>query len=498
MKVFLMFKDRDLDLQQALPVNEQDLTQDLELNTLINAMAMGDQFLFDVIKPILLNGLDSLEEIKYRQEVLKDCLKNPAVIREIYQIPIKCIKSKNARWMGIFTHSASGVLSSSVNLMEMFVDLLRMLKQIADTYAENFESEGFTQFFAMIKKELNDEYFSIVDNHLKQLKFKSGVLLSAELGKGNEATNLTLRLPNEKNPNWIKNVFSKKPATYSFIISERDDAGTRALSDMKDKGMNLAANALAQSADHIDSYISMLRNELAFYIGCINLHEQLSSMESPITFPRPVPPGERCHAFRGFYDVCLALTMKGKIVGNEIDANNKNLVLITGANQGGKSTFLRSIGLAQMMMQAGMFVSAQDFSANLSTGVFTHYKRKEDITMKSGKLDEELTRMSTIVDNISPNALILFNESFASTNELEGSEIARQITSALMDRKIKVFFVTHMYEFARKYLEKGRKDVIFLRAERKSSGRRTFRLVEGDPLPTSYGVDVYNAVFGKE
>ena len=75
---------------------------------------------------------------------------------------------------------------------------------------------------------------------------------------------------------------------------------------------------------------------------------------------------------------------------------------MTGANTGGKSTFLRAIGLAQLMMRAGMFVGANAFSADLRDGLFTHYKREEDSTMESGKLDEELNRMSEIVGRLTP------------------------------------------------------------------------------------------------
>lgn len=496
MKAFLMYKDRDFDPKKPLPRNEKDLTSDLELDTLFNAMAQGDKFLFDTCKSAVLSSLNSLEEIRYRQDILKDCLKNPAVIRELYQIPIESDENKHKRWLGIFTHSPSGVLSSSLDLMLMFVDMLRKLKKIAEDHAGEFESEGFTTFFATINQELTEEYFAVVEDHLKQLRFRNGVLISAELGKGNEGTNYTLRLPNAKNKNWVKNVFSRRSPGYSFWLSERDDAGMRALSDLRDRGVNLAANALAQSADHIDSYFNMLKIELAFYIGCINLYEQLSAIGNPVVFPQPEPASERRHSFRAMYDVCLALTTKQAIVGNDINADGKSLVMITGANQGGKSTFLRSIGLSQLMMQCGMFVPAQEFRANLSEGIFTHYKRREDATMKSGKFDEELSRMSAIVDSISPNALMLFNESFAATNEREGSEIASQITNALIDRNIKVFFVTHMYEFARTMFEKRKGEAIFLRAERKTDGKRTFKLKEGEPLPTSFGVDVYQTVFG--
>jgi len=72
------------------------------------------------------------------------------------------------------------------------------------------------------------------------------------------------------------------------------------------------------------------------------------------------------------------------------------------------------------MMQCGMFVGAESFAADLCAALFTHYKREEDATMKSGKFDEEIARMSDIVDGITPNSLVLFNESFAATNEREG------------------------------------------------------------------------------
>ncbi|MBA4383318.1 MAG: DNA mismatch repair protein MutS [Anaerolinea sp.] len=498
MKAFLMFRDHDFNPQEPLPVNASDLVHDLELNTMLNAMSLGDSFLFDIVKEAILTSIDDMDSILYRQEIMKDCLNNPAVIRKIYQIPIKSKDREHRRWLGTFTHSPSGVLSSSVSLMEMFVVLLKELKKIADEHSNEFKSEGFERFFSMIKSELDDEYFATVEYHLKQLKFREGVLISAELGKGNEGSNYALRLSNSKNKNWIKELFSKKTPVYSFTISERDDAGARALGDLKDIGVNSAANALAQATEHIESFLNMLRNELAFYVGCINLKEQLEKTGNPIAFPNPVAKNERRHSFHGMYDVSLALTMKQEIVGNDIDADAKNLVVITGANQGGKSTFLRSIGLAQLMMQAGMFVPARDFCANLCQGVFTHYRRKEDASMKSGKLDEELSRMSAIVDQIKPNSLMLFNESFAATNEREGSEIARQITSALLEQNVKIFFVTHMYEFARIFFEKQKKDAIFLRAERKAGGKRTYKLLVGDPLPTSYGEDIFKTVFGNK
>ena len=115
--------------------------------------------------------------------------------------------------------------------------------------------------------------------------------------------------------------------------------------------------------------------------------------------------------------------------------------------------------------------------------------------MSSGKFDEELGRMSEIAEVIRPGAVVLFNESFASTSEREGSQIARQITSALLKRGIKVFFVSHQYEFTHGLFVDKREDALFLRAERQADGTRSFRLIEAGPLETSYGEDLYREIF---
>jgi DNA mismatch repair ATPase MutS len=510
MKVFLMHPDCDFkmlgQIEQRypyrhvllLPPAKAALIQDLELDTLFNAMAQGDEFLFGVAKQAIFSSLDAPEGIRYRQTVLKDCLKNPTVVREIYSLPIEATDRKHRHWMGVFSRYPSAVLSGAVQMLEMFILLLRRLKRIADEHAGDFESEGFRRFFAMVQQELTEEYFAEVEAHLKTLKFKRGVLISAELGKGNEGRHYILRRTNHDNRHWVKRAFSRKSPIYSYTLHPRDEAGARALGELRDKGLNLVANAAGQSADHIDSFFNVLRLELAFYIGCLNLSERLAQLGEPVTFPDPAPSHERQLSFTGLYDAALTLTMKKKVVGNDVNADGKDLTIITGANQGGKSVFLRSIGLAQLMMQCGMFVPAESFRANVCTGLFTHYKREEDSTMTSGKFDEELGRMSEIVDAITPNSIVLFNESFAATNEREGSEIARQIVNALLEKQVRVFYVTHLYELARGFHDKEMSNAIFLRADRKEKGRRTYKLIEAPPLKTSYGVDAYNKIFGEQ
>jgi DNA mismatch repair ATPase MutS len=106
--------------------------------------------------------------------------------------------------------------------------------------------------------------------------------------------------------------------------------------------------------------------------------------------------------------------------------------------------------------------------------------------------------MSAIADLIRPRSLLLCNESFASTNEREGSEIARQLIKAMLEGGVKVAYVTHLYDLADSLHREQLPEALFFRAERKPDGRRTYRVVPGEPLPTSHGEDSYRRIFGAD
>lgn len=492
MNAHLMYRDRDLDLQAEMPINAQDLVSDLELEILFRTMAQGDKLVFQLARQMILSPLTEREAITYRQDVLTDCLENPSVVRQIYELASATVYAERRVW-GPLVDSPGSILRRSVDVLEIFVGSLKRLRNICDGQVDNFRSEGFLRFFAMVAKELDDDYIRTIEKHLRELQFRRGVLISAQLSTGNAATNHVLRRVPVRSLRQSISRFDRSRLSYQ--VDSRDDVGSRVLDDLRSKGINLVANALAQSADHIQSFFAMLMAELAFYVGGLNLHEQLAAKGEPTCFPDPQQAAGAEFSVEGLYDPCLSLLLEGRAIGNDVNADDRWLVMITGANQGGKSTFLRSVGVAQLMMQSGMFVPAKSFRANICEGVFTHFKREEDPSMKSGKLDEELGRMSEIASSVTPNCIVLCNESFASTNEREGSEIARQVIHTLTDARVKVLFVTHLFELADGLFTEHLDTALFLRAERLADGRRTLRLVEGEPLPTSYGEDSYRRIF---
>ncbi len=495
MNARLLDRDRDFDPEREPPWNHEELERDLELSTLIGAMADGNEHLAAIAGRVLVLGTDDVRAIRYRQDILKDCLRRPQAVRELYTIATDALEAERREYYGLFLRSPGAILHGSLKVMGLMLQTLRALRRVAEQYGPDFESEGLRTLAAMLRAELADEYLAQAHEHVQRLEFREGMLVSAELGLGNKGKNYVLRRHNKPQGSWMERLLSRGGPSYTFDVDPRDEAGTRALSELTDRGTNLAANALAQARDHVTAFVRALRFEVGFYVAALNLYEALTRCGVPVAFPDPRERSERRLTGRGVYDACLALRQQGPVVGNDIEADQRCLVVITGANRGGKSTFLRALGLCQLMMQCGMFVPAREFTANVCDGIFTHFKREEDREMKSGKLDEELGRMSAIVDRMGHDSLLLCNESFASTNEMEGSEIARQVVTALTEEGVKVLFVTHLYEFAHRLHQDGRVDAVFLRAERDEEGGRTFKLVEGGPSATSWGADLYERIF---
>lgn len=496
MKAYLMHREADFDLERELPANTEILEDDLELSTLLDVMAAGDAYLRDIAERALLLSLRDPDAILYRQQVLADCIQHPELIRRLYELAVEGVEAPKQAGIFWFHESPDQLLSKSLRILALLVDLAERLRKLTDDNVENVRSDALKRLFATLHDELSDEYLHTVREHLHQLDLNGGTLMSAELGRSNRGTDYVLRKPFGQS--FFERLDPRSRGGYSFSIPPRDEAGMEALGTLRNRGVRLAANALAQSTDHMLDFFRRLRAEVGFYVGSLNLHEQLSARGLPLCFPSSVAAGERRFVATGIRDASLAFHLTGRVIGSDVDAEHRRLFVVTGANQGGKSTFLRSVGLAQLMMQAGIFVAAESLSASVHSGVFTHFKREEDDSMTSGKLDEELARMSTIVELIEPVGLLLCNESFAATNEREGSEIARQVIRAMLEANVTVFFVTHLFDLANGLFEEHDDTYLFLRAERQVDGSRPFRVVPGEPLPTSFGEDSYNRIFEEQ
>ena len=254
-------------------------------------------------------------------------------------------------YFGIFG-TPNLVLHRSVKVLTMLVEYLDRLRRIADETLGRFHSEAFQAFFAMLAATGRRLLLTRCASMSGDCSSRAGAhrrRLDKAIREWTTVCAARTRVaPAARGP-------ARPRLRVSFRVHERDEAGARA-SRNAGRGINHVANAAGQSVDHILAF-SAVRTELAFYLGCLNLHERLSAKGGPVCFPRRSSRDGGTRS-EGLYDVPFA-QLPGRVVGNSFDAAGKHLVLVTGPNQGGKSTFVRSMGLAQLMMQAGMYVPAR-------------------------------------------------------------------------------------------------------------------------------------------
>jgi DNA mismatch repair ATPase MutS len=174
------------------------------------------------------------------------------------------------------------------------------------------------------------------------------------------------------------------------------------------------------------------------------------------------------------------------------------MLVITGANQGGKTTYVQGAGLLQVMAQAGLFVPAERATVSPADTVITHFPSGEAGSIETGRLSQELGDLAHMFDGATPDSLLLLNESLASTNAAEALVVAEEMLSALRRVGTRTIYATHLHEIADRLEHINEPPdagpaVRGLTAETEWDGqsvRRTYRIVPGSPAGRSFARDL--------
>ena len=514
MKVRLL-SDGDLHLDggHELSAHQRDLVADLGLDLLLDAMAAGDAHVRGVCARLVLDGLEDVEVVARRQGVVADALAHPEAVAAMYAVIGSGLQTARRSSAGLYRESPEPVVRRSVERLGVHLDVLRRLRGQARRLQGGVRSAPWQAFIEQLLTTVDDDTHAGMEALLEELTFPRGMLLSARIGRGASGVDHVLRRPRPQG--WLARSVDRSGD--SFELPDRDDEAVSALVAWRERALAPVATELSAAADDVEAFLRQLRDELAFLLGAIQLSDRLAGAGMPTCFPEvvagvagggdpaePPDPAEPAPLTpprwrgSGLYDPALAIRLGSEVVPGDLDADGAALVVVTGANQGGKSTLLRAIGSAQVLAQAGLFVPARELRLELRAGVYVHFGREEDRRLRRGRLEEELERMRRIIERIQPGDLLLANESFASTNEAEGSAVAHGVFTALADAGVRVVAVTHLFELAKGLEALEREDTLFLRAQRDEDGTRPFRVEPGSPQPTSFGRDLYLDIFGED
>lgn len=236
-----------------------------------------------------------------------------------------------------------------------------------------------------------------------------------------------------------------------------------------------------------DDTLMRFAREVQFYFCWLDFLEPLRQAGLPFCYPRIHRELDDLKALDCF-DLALALDKADKIVTNSFSLTAPEQVLIvTGPNQGGKTTFARSFGQIHFLSSLGVMVPGREADVFLCDQVLTHFEREEDLVNLSGKLQDDLVRLHSLLEAATPRSVVIVNEIFASTTLKDALQLGEHMLDALVKNGAPVMFVTFLEELA-DYGPQTVSMVTTVTDDEKH--RRTFRIVRKAPDGQAYALQI--------
>jgi len=233
--------------------------------------------------------------------------------------------------------------------------------------------------------------------------------------------------------------------------------------------------------------LSILYHELPYYKIGYELYKKLSDNNEPVC--RPV--WEEAIRFVDTYHLNLGIDHEITVVKNTIELDpGKSIILLTGANRGGKTTITQAISINLWFGQLGYYIPGRYASMPYVTRLFIHFPKEETETVNLGRLGEECIRFKKMFELGDNRSFYVMNESFQGTSHAESMQIAIEILKAVHDKGGMVIFNTHLHEL----LEELEKDIASDEIQSFIAGRdmkkSPFIIEEGRPLGKSYAIEI--------
>ncbi len=428
---------------------------DLNLDRIIDAITAGKQEYN--LKPFFYTSLHTSDAIQYRYEIMRD-LEDKNLFAHI--------NSFARRMRAMREHLVQkGKLHYKYQQESWFLDAVEIYCQavhclfadltLADLKARGFlafreylagyaGSDRFTSLFTetqQLKADLASVTYCLLikDNCIKVRKWEAEIDYSAEVER------TFAKFKQEAGKNY-------KVQFYEYPEMNHVEAGVLDLVAQLYPGIfSRLDNYCEKNGNYLDEKISAFDREIQFYIAYLEHIARLKQAGLKFCYPQITAASKEIYDYEGF-DLALAAKLiaeKSAVVGNDFFLKGKERILVvSGPNQGGKTTFARMFGQLHYLAGIGCPVPGRVAQLFLFDRLFTHFEREEDIKNLRGKLQDDLVRIYDILNQATPDSIIIMNEIFTSTTLKDAISLGKKIMEKIIQLDLLCVCVTFIDELA--------------------------------------------------
>ena len=461
---------------------DTNLARDLNIKRLVRSLSITPQY-EQYVQSVILTLTTDIETIRYRQAILKDLLRSPALVQQLEQVLDAIITLESylvaPQWKDNLLRQVAWRLSE----LERFVDTVVALDDILTDAADNIQSEGLQKLRQAIKDTLGGDIFQQLRDELPtlipQIRRIRSITVGINLDEEMRPVSATL-LDTHQEPIAKESMLSrllgmnKQDSLLAPIHDARKINGIpdaqvelrdrkspfmpvlfKDLSELLDETSRPIIQTLRKYTQINSQFLIALKMDIAFYLGAVQMIERVRNSGLAMCEPEALVVEARTTDLDGLYNINLCLQYLAKnetpehIVGNDARFDEDGRIFIlTGPNQGGKTTYTQAVGLAHLLFQAGLYVPATSARLSPVDNIYTHFAAEERPNLESGRLGEEARRLNTIFSHATRYSLVLLNESLASTAATESLFIAQDVVRAFRLLGVRAIFATHLHDLA--------------------------------------------------
>ena len=428
---------------------------DLNLDQIIGAVT-ADRQEYN-LKPFFYTPLNDADVIKYRQEIAQD-LENGALLENIKSFAQKMIVVRRYRAMIdklYYKYHKEGWFLEAVII---YCDAVNGLAY--DISQAELKSRGLLAFREYIANYANSGSFTSLLTETKKLKVDLSTVKYCMLANGSKVkvrkyeSEIDYSIEVEKTfekfkQGVVKDYLSKLPigSGMNHVEAAILDLVAKLYPDI----FLILDDYCTKNADYLDETIAVFDREIQFYVAYLEYVAKIKRAGLKFCYPQISSEGKEVYDYEGF-DLALAnkrITENSSIVCNDFYLKGKERIfVVTGPNQGSKTTFARTFGQLHYLASMGCPVPGREAQLFLFDTLFTHFEKEENIQNLRGKLQDDLVRIHQMLNQATSKSIIIMNEIFTSTTVKDAAFLSKKVMEKIIQSDLLCVWVTFIDELA--------------------------------------------------